>query len=192
MTDNKLTPKQDRFVAEYIANGMNATRAAISAGYSAKTANEQGSRLLANVSVAAVVDAKKAKILGKLEITAEKVLQEIAKIAFLDPRKLFASDGSLIPIHELDDNTAASIAGLEVNEMFEGQGDQKHAFGLCKKIKIADKGQNLERLGRYLKLFTDKTEIAGKDGGPIQSEHRIVFVDHAGAMLMKSMGQESK
>lgn len=153
-----LTPKQKLFVAEYLANGMNATEAAKSAGYSAKTAHSQGPRLLDNVEVAAAIDAKINKTLGKLDITAEKVLQEIAKMAFLDPRKLFASDGSLIPIHELDDHTAASVAGLEVNELFEGQGEQKHAYGLCKKIKIADKGQNLERLGKHLKLFTDKVE----------------------------------
>jgi hypothetical protein len=46
----------------------------------------------------------------------------------------------------------------ELVELFEGTGDQKHAYGLCKKIKLADKGVNLERLGRYLKLFTDKVE----------------------------------
>lgn len=163
-----LTPKQSQFVAEYIANGMNATKAAIAAGYSAKTAQEQGSRLLSNVMVSAAIEEKTNRILGKLEITAEKVLQEIAKMAFLDPRRLFASDGSLVPIHELDDHTAASVAGLEVNELFEGSGEQKHAYGLCKKIKIADKGQNLERLGRHLKLFTDKVEV---------DDHLTVVID---------------
>ncbi len=69
-----------------------------------------------------------------------------------------------------------SVAGLEVNEMFEGSGDQKHAYGLCKKIKIADKGQNLERLGKHLKLFTDKVEASGPDGGPIPTSIAITFV----------------
>jgi hypothetical protein len=61
-----------------------------------------------------------------------------------------------------------AVAGLEVIELFEGSGDQKHAYGLCKKIKLADKGQNLERLGRHLKLFTDKVEATGEGGGPIE------------------------
>jgi phage terminase small subunit len=159
-----LTAKQQRFVVEFLANGMNATRAAISAGYSEKTAESQGSRLLSNVKVAKIIGDKASKALAKREITAERVLDEIAKLAFLDPRKLFASDGSLVPIHELDDDTAASVAGLEVNELFEGDGEQKHAYGLLKKIKIADKGQNLERLGRYFKLFTDKSEVTGNVG----------------------------
>jgi phage terminase small subunit len=107
------------------------------------------------------------------------VIEELAKLAFLDPRKLFNADGSLVPIHELDDDTAACIAGLEVNEMFEGDGEQKHAYGLCKKIKIADKGQSLERLGRYFKLFTDKAEISGKDGAPME-------------LVVRHIGQSSK
>jgi phage terminase small subunit len=160
MQAKELTPKQALFVAEYLANGFNATSAAISAGYSKKTAHSQGPRLLENVEIKEAIANKVGKALAKREITAERVLDEIAKLAFLDPRKLFTSDGSLVPIHELDDDTAASIAGLEVNELFEGEGDQKHAFGLLKKIKIADKGTNLERLGRYFKLFTDKVEVS--------------------------------
>lgn len=154
-----LTPKQNRFVAEYLANGLNASKAAVSAGYAKKSASVEGTRLLANAKVAAAVAKKTAKTMDKLEITAERVLGEIAKLAFFDPRKLFEADGSPKPIHELDDNTAASVAGLEVNELFEGEGDQKHAYGLVKKIKIADKGINLERLGKHLKLFTDRVEL---------------------------------
>ena len=73
-------------------------------------------------------------------------------------RKLFNADGSLKQVHELDDDTAAGLAGVEVVELFEGSGDDKHAFGLLKKFKLADKGINLERLGKHFKLFTDRVE----------------------------------
>ncbi len=76
MGDKPLNPKQTRFVAEYLID-LNATQAAIRAGYSKRTAQEQGSRLLSNVIVAAAVDAGIAKRAGKLEITAEKVLADI-------------------------------------------------------------------------------------------------------------------
>ena len=148
-------------MAEYLANGFNGTRAAVSAGYAKRSARVEGARLLAKPGIAGAIAAKNGKRLATLEITADRVLQEIAKLAFLDPRKLFNADGSLVPIHELDDKTAMSIAGLEVNELFEGDGEQKHAYGLQKRVKIADKGQSLERLGRYLKLFTDKQEHSG-------------------------------
>lgn len=178
MANEKLNARQELFVAEYLTD-LNATRAAISAGYSAKTAESMGSQLLRNIKVAAVISEKQGKRLAKLEISADRVLQELAKLAFFDPRKFFNDDGSAKQITELDDDTAMALAGMDVAEMFEGQGEQKHAYGLMKKFKLVDKGQNLERLGKHLKLFTDKTELSGADGGPIQSEHRIVFVDPA-------------
>jgi phage terminase small subunit len=145
---NGFTKKQELFIAEYLI-GFNATRAAIAAGYSRKGAEVTASQLLRNPKVAAEIEKKFGKRLDKLEITADKVLKEIAKIAFFDPRKLFNSDGSPKQILELDDDTAAGVVGLEVCELFEGAGDQKHAYALLKKIKLADKGQNLERLGRH-------------------------------------------
>jgi phage terminase small subunit len=157
----ELTKRQALFVAEYLTD-LNATRAAIAAGYSRKGAEQTGSVLLRNPKVAQQISKKHGKTLGKLEITAERVLGELAKLAFFDPRKLFESDGSPKQILDLDDDTAAAVAGLEVCELFEGNGEQKHAYGLCKKIKLADKGINLERLGKHLKLFTDRLEVDAK------------------------------
>jgi phage terminase small subunit len=127
----------------------------------------QASRLLRNAKVLEKIALKTGKRLAKLEITAENVLQELAKLAFYDPGALLESDGSMKQIKDIDDITRMAVAGMEVVELFEGTGDQKHAYGLCKKIKLADKGQNLERLGRYLKLFTDKSEWSGPNGGPV-------------------------
>jgi phage terminase small subunit len=154
MDARTMTPKQDRFVAEYLANGLNATQAAVAAGYSDKTAQQQGSRLLLNTEVAAAVAGKTNQMMDKLEITADMVLQEIGKLAFFDPGKLFNSDGSMKQISEIDDRSRASLAGFDVCELFEGSGDQKHAYGLLKKVKFVDKTRNLEMLGRYFKMFT--------------------------------------
>lgn len=161
-----LTPKQTRFVAEYLANGLNATKAAISAGYSAKNADTEGSRLLVNVKVAAEISRKTEKIIAKLDISVERTLTEVGRLAFFDPRKFFESDGSLKPIHELDDDHAAAIAGMEVTELFDGKpqkdGDgeeQKHVYGLLKKIKLSDKGSALDKLMRYHSLYKDKVEV---------------------------------
>ena len=158
MSVKGLTKRQALFVAEYLTD-LNATRSAIAAGYSAKGAEQTGSVLLRNPKVADYIAVKLGKRIGKLEITAETVLQELAKLAFYDPGALLESDGSMKQIKDIDDVTRMAVAGLEVTELFEGTGDEKHAYGLCKKIKLADKGQNLERLGRYLKLFTDKLEV---------------------------------
>jgi len=151
---NELAPRQAQFVAEYLID-LNATRAAQRAGYSPKTAYSQGQRLLKNVEVQSAIQAAMDKRAEKLEITADRVLEEIAKLAFFDPRKFFEDDGSLKRIQDLDDDTAMSLAGMEVIELFEGSGEQKHAYGLMKKIKLADKLSALEKLGKHLKLFSD-------------------------------------
>ena len=153
-----MTPKQTRFVAEYLANGLNATKAAISAGYSEKTAASIGEENLRKPEISAAIEARTDKIMERLEVTADMVVQEIAKLAFFDPIHLLNSDGSDKQIHEIDARHRVSIAGFEVCELFEGSGDQKHAYGLLKKVKLADKSRNLEMLGRYFKLFSPDRE----------------------------------
>jgi len=152
-----LTPKQRLFVREYCCH-LNATRAAIAAGYSEKGAAQAGARLLTNVKVSAEIAMLTQKTCEKLEISAENVLRELARLAFLDPRKFYDANGSLRNVTELDDDTAACIAGMEVQDVYQGQGVERVKIGVCRKIKFADKGANLERLGRYLKLFTDKVQ----------------------------------
>jgi phage terminase small subunit len=167
-----MTPKQDRFVAEYLANGLNATQAAVAAGYSEKTAQQQGSRLLLNAEVAAAVGGKTAQLMDKLEITADMVLQEIGKLAFFDPIHLLNSDGSVKQIHEIEARHRVSIAGFEVCELFEGSGEQKHAFGLMKKVKLVDKTRNLDMLCRYFKMYKED-----KDDGPDVEKITSIIMD---------------
>jgi phage terminase small subunit len=155
-----LTPKQRLFIREYCRH-LNATRAAIAAGYSEKTARQAGARLLTNVNVSAEIGKLTQKACERLEISAENVLRELARLAFLDPRNFYDANGALRNVTELDDDTAACISAMEVEDIFRGRGSDKEKTGICLRIKFADKGANLERLGRYLKLFTDKVEHSG-------------------------------
>ena len=153
--DKKLTPKQRRFVDEYLID-LNATQAAIRAGYSPKTANEQGARLLANVSIAKAIQEARDKQQERTEITQDRVLLEYARIAFFDPRKLFRSDGSPKPVEELDADTAAALAGLEVREEFEGAGENRTFVGYTKKYKLANKLGALDSLAKHLGMLDGK------------------------------------
>lgn len=155
-----LSTKRECFIAEYLTDG-NATRSYIAAGYSPVGATAGASRLLANVSVRERLAELQGARLEKLAITADRVLAELAKLAFFDPRKFFNPDGSAKPIAELDEDTAAALCGMEVVELFEGTGDERRSYGVSKRFKLADKGQNLERLGRHLRLFTDRVEHGG-------------------------------
>lgn len=150
-----LNAKQDRFVEEYLVD-LNATQAAIRAGYSPKTAYSMGQRLLKNVGVQAAVQAEMDQRSKRVKITQDRVLQEYARLAFFDPRKLFCDNGKPKDINELDDDTAAALAGLDVMEEYEGTGESREFVGYTKKYKLANKLVALDSLGKHLGLFDGK------------------------------------
>jgi phage terminase small subunit len=159
----RLTPKQERFVLEYIVD-LNATQAALRAGYSPKTAMEQGYQLLQKTSVAQAVQAAKAAQAERTGLTADRVLQEIARLAFVDLRKLFAADGSLKPITDLDDDTAAALASVQVDELWEQVDDHRQPVGQTKKIRLWNKTENLTLLAKHLRLLVDRVELTHETG----------------------------
>lgn len=149
-----LTPKQKRFVAEYLVD-LNATAAAKRAGYSEKTACEQAARLLANVKVQTAVQEAKQARQERTEITQDMVLRETAKLAFFDIRKMFGKDGKPLNISDLDADTAAALVGLDVQDIADNDGDY---VGFVKKYKMADKLKALELLGKHLGTWEPKDD----------------------------------
>ena len=113
---SELTPKQERFVTEYLVD-LNATQAAVRAGYSAKTAHAIGPKLTTKPSIQAAIETAKAERSTRVHITQDRVLQELARIAFADPRKFYRDDGSMKQPHELDEDTAATLASVDVVEI---------------------------------------------------------------------------
>lgn len=146
-----MTPKQAAFVQQYLVD-RNATQAAIRAGYSAKTASAIGEENLRKPEIRAAIDSAMSDIAAELGITAKRVLQERSRLAFFDARKLFRDDGSPVPVNELDSDTAAAIAGLEVAEIFEGSGEERRFVGYLKKYKLASKDPSLASLEKYFGL----------------------------------------
>lgn len=143
-----LTPKQQRFVDEYLID-LNATQAAIRAGYSEKTAEQQGYQLLQIPSVSAAIAAASQRVAKSTGLTTERVLQEAMRLAFFDMRKLVHPDGRPKALNELDDDTAAALQGLEVAVV----GNAEVGVGQVLKYKIADKNSAIERLFKHLGLF---------------------------------------
>ena len=163
--DQGKSVRLQMFVDAYIANGANATQAAIAAGYSPKTAAQQGSRLLKDVQVMSMLSQRQAQLAQKFELTAENVLRSLSQAIHFDPRKLYAEDGSLKAITDLDDDTAAALAGLEVTEEFQGRGDDRESVGFTKKVKWLDKNtareQAMKHLGLYEKDNGQRSPFAG-------------------------------
>ncbi len=147
-----LTKKQEQFCKEYIID-LNATQAAIRAGYSKKTARIQASQNLAKVNIQQYLQTLMDKRSKKLELTAENVLKEISKLAFSNINRLYDENGNLMPVNKLDNDVSASIQEVTQDEIGESVTKRKY--------KLADKRASLELLGRHLKLFTDKVDLGG-------------------------------
>lgn len=143
---SSLTPRQERFVAEYLVD-LNATQAAIRAGYSAKTANREGSRLLSKVDIAARIAAGRSMQLRRLGITSEHVKERLAVLAFQDVRQFFDSEGNVIPITALPAEVAAQVGSIEVVKKNAEAGDG-HTDRVVK-IRFIDPVRPLEILAKY-------------------------------------------
>lgn len=157
--EHKLTPKQEMFCLEYLKD-LNATQAAIRAGYSENTANEQGSQNLAKLSIQEFISELKKKRIEKIEVTSDMVLKELANIGFSDIRKFYHEDGKLKLPNELDDNSASALGSLEVDEIwgFNIDSDSREVQGQTKKIKLYDKLKALEMIGKHIGFFEKDNE----------------------------------
>lgn len=146
-----MTRKQKLFVDEYLID-LNATQAAIRAGYSPDTAQEQGSRLLSNVMVSNEVAKAMAERSRRTGVNADRVVMELAKIAFVNASDVIDADTATLKPDAAPEDTAA-IQSVKVKTFGED--------GLEREIKMADKLKALELLGKHLRMFKDKVELSG-------------------------------
>lgn len=163
LDEHGLNAKQRRFADEYLLD-LNATAAYKRAGYAGigNSAESAACSLLSNVKVSAYIALRQEKLQVKMEITQERVLAEYAKLAFLDPRKFFNARGGLIPITELDADTAAALAGMDIAMERDGEDeDGKPKYVPVHKIKMIDKKGALDSIARTLGMFKDKVEVSG-------------------------------
>ena len=147
----KLTDKQQRFVDEYLID-LNATQAAIRAGYSAKTADQQGSRMLANVKVKQVVAEKQAQRSKRTGVNQDRVVLELAKVAFAKMTDIVDSNGKIKEDASPDD--LACIESIKYKES-----DNEYGGSVEREVKIASKLKALELLGKHLGMWSDKFNV---------------------------------
>lgn len=160
-------------MAEYLVD-LNATQAAIRAGYSPKTAKAQGSRLLTNGDVASAVSAGAQKAVQKLTVTAAMVKERLCLLAFQDVRALYDDKGNLRPVHELPDHVAPMLAGLEVTRTRRRSGEDTDTVEDLHKVKIVDPVRPLEMLAKHFGLLVDKVEHSGT----VSVKTKVVFELH--------------
>ncbi len=164
----ELTEREERFCREYACDaGLNATRAYRSAfpAVSYNAAKTEASKLLTKPYIKARISEMELERARRLEITPERVLSEIAKLAFYDPRSFFNDDGRLKNISELEPDHAAVIGGLEMLQ--KNASDGSGGTTVTTKIKLPDKTKNLQLLARYLKMFSETTPAPENALAPI-------------------------
>ena len=166
-----LTDKQDMFCREYLVD-LNATQAAIRAGYSEKTANAQAGRLLVNVSVQERIQELKLERGERLEVDADYVLKRLVEIDQMDVLDILHDDGGIKSIHEWPKVWRTSLSGMDLAEMFESKDGERDLVGIMKKIKWPDKVKNLELLGKHVKVQAFKEQIEQK----VEATHNIMPV----------------
>lgn len=146
-----MTQKQKRFIEEYLID-LNATQAAIRAGYSPDTAQQTGSENLSKPVIRAQIDRAMAERSKRTGVNAERVVQELAKIAFVNAAEVIDPKTATVKEDALPEDTAA-IQSVKVKTFGED--------GLEREIKMADKLKALELLGKHLGMFKDKIELSG-------------------------------
>ena len=147
----KLTDKQKKFVEEYLID-LNATQSAIRAGYSPKTANEQGARLLANVSIQEAISKAMAERSRRTGINQDRIVQELARIAFVKITDVVDPDGEI--------NTNASDDDLACIESYKVEdSDSVNGSSSKREVKLASKIKALELLGKHVGIWNDKIQV---------------------------------
>ncbi|HCA9977687.1 TPA: terminase small subunit [Klebsiella pneumoniae] len=162
-----LTDKQEMFCREYLID-LNATQAAIRAGYSEKTANRTASENLSKPDIQSRIAELKAQRNDLVGINATYVLNRLVEIDQMDVLDILTSTGELKPITQWPKVWRTTLSGLDVIEM-AAEGNKT---ALLKKIKWPDKVKNLEMLGKHIDVMAFKEqathEHTGKNGGPIE------------------------
>ncbi|MED5006224.1 terminase small subunit [Pseudomonas aeruginosa] len=144
-----LTKKQRLFVDEYLID-LNATQAAIRAGYSTRRATEIGYQLLQRPEVAQAIQAAMAERSKRTEIEADYVIRRLREIDEMDVLDILEDDGSFRSIRDWPRAWRQFLSGIEIAELFEGRGDDRRIAGVLRKVKWPDKLRNLELLSRHV------------------------------------------
>ena len=149
-----MTKKQKRFVEEYLID-LNATQAAIRAGYSPETAGSIGGENLKKPEIANAIAKAMAERSKRTGINADRVVIELAKIALVNPGKVIDTKNATIREDATEEDLAA-VQSVKVKESYSDTGRMTE-----REVRMSDKVRALELLGRHLGMWNDKLQVSG-------------------------------
>lgn len=166
-TNQEGNLQKEKFAQHYFRFGHR-EKAVVYAGFNCKTKQDKSNsaavtanRLLRDSYVCRRLTEMMDRAAATVFLSKRKVLSEAARVAFCDPRKLFDPEGRLIPITDLDDNTAASIAKVKVTTEWEDGEDGKKAVGTTTEVTFWPKVAALDLLAKYYKLYEKDEKESG-------------------------------
>lgn len=151
----ELNPKQISFCEQYIID-FNGTQAAIRAGYSAKTANAQSTRLLTNVYIQQYISGLQKKASERNEISVDRIINEYAKIAFSDMKNYMDENNKIKDINTLDSNISGAVSEIQTERRMFNEEPTEFV-----KFKLHSKTHALDMLGKHLGMFNDEVKHSG-------------------------------
>lgn len=164
----KLTEKQKAFVAEYQVD-LNATQAAIRAGYSPKTAEVIANHLVKKSWVSEEIEKQTEAALHKAGVRRDKVLTQMARISFHDIRRLYGPDNTLMAVKDFPEDMVPAIAGIETFEEYVGRGEDRHLVGYTKKVRLWDPSPALTNMAKNLGIIGNgKHDREGEERGVVR------------------------
>jgi phage terminase small subunit len=151
----KAIAEKYKAFADMVLSGESATEAykKISPKVNDNVAGTMGSRWLNRVEIASYITQRRDAVSKKVDVSQERIVKEYARIAFADPRKAFTDSGELKELKDIDDDTAAVIAGIEVDEVWDGRGEKRQQTGFTKKVKFWNKVSALDSLSEMQGIF---------------------------------------
>ncbi len=161
----KLRRKRQLFVDAYVRTGVGKD-AAIASGYSGKAAHVAAAKLIANPEVKAAILERQQEAVERAGMRSTRVLEEIALLALVDPARLRGEDGKALTFKDIPAELLTAAQSIEFN-----------ADGSLRKVRF-QKTDALRMAAQHLKLLTEVHEVAGKDGGPIQT-HEVSDLEKA-------------
>lgn len=157
--EKALTPKQARFVEEYLID-LNATQAAIRAGYSKKTARQAGAENLTKPVIAEAVSAAQKSRSERVKIDADWVLDRLAMEAEADMADLYDDDGALKAVKDWPLIWRQGlVAGVDAVEEFETVDGERRSVGTVRKIKLSDRIKRLELIGKHIDVQAFREQV---------------------------------
>jgi phage terminase small subunit len=182
-----LTPKEERFCREYVVDS-NGTHAATRAGYAKNSAHVTASQKLNIPKIKNRIAVLQGRMAERLELSADRILQELMRQAFVDLRLLYDENGKLKLMSEWPDDAARAVNSIEHEDRRTGSGEDAETYRVVK-IKTNDKNAALKMLGSHMKMFLERHELTGKDGGPLETKSRVTAVPMTREELIEELGK---